>query len=295
MPGTPKAIDHLVLPVADLVSARMRLSALGFTVAADAHHPFGTENACVFFADGTYLEPLAVTSRDACKAAVKAGNMFIARDQAFRFRCGDDGFTAVVFKCADAPADHAAYTTEGLSGGPMLSFSRPVRGDDGTFREASFHLAFAADLRAPDFFFFSCERVNATAFPNAPEHANGVTRLVSVVLSEDNPADFRDFAETALSQPDAKTTADGLDFAAANAHLSILRPAALLAEFGTGITRTGRGLRGEGIVLATTSLAQVEQCLAASGVHFIRRESRLIVPPAVGQGAFVAFEEEKED
>jgi hypothetical protein len=29
-------------------------------VAADARHPFGTENACVFFADGTYLEPLAL-------------------------------------------------------------------------------------------------------------------------------------------------------------------------------------------------------------------------------------------
>ncbi len=59
----PRAIDHLVLPIVDLDTSRERLGRLGFTVAADARHPFGTENACVFFSDDTYLEPLAVGSR----------------------------------------------------------------------------------------------------------------------------------------------------------------------------------------------------------------------------------------
>jgi hypothetical protein len=66
----PRALDHLVLPVHALDEARARLTRLGFTVAPDARHPFGTENACVFFADNTYLEPLGVASREECEAAV---------------------------------------------------------------------------------------------------------------------------------------------------------------------------------------------------------------------------------
>jgi hypothetical protein len=73
------------LPVEDLDTARARHSALGFTVAADARHPFGTENACVFFADGTYLEPLALPSVKSARKR-REGNVFVARDQAYRFR-----------------------------------------------------------------------------------------------------------------------------------------------------------------------------------------------------------------
>ncbi|RVA54992.1 VOC family protein, partial [Mesorhizobium sp. M7A.F.Ca.CA.001.08.1.1] len=53
-------LDHLVLPTQSLEVARARLAALGFVVAPTGIHPFGTENCCVFLADGTYLEPLSV-------------------------------------------------------------------------------------------------------------------------------------------------------------------------------------------------------------------------------------------
>ena len=58
-----RRIDHCVLPVADLAGARDRLTRLGFTVAPEGRHPFGTHNACVYFADDTFLEPLAVGDR----------------------------------------------------------------------------------------------------------------------------------------------------------------------------------------------------------------------------------------
>lgn len=44
----PHPLDHVVLPVVNIDVARERIGKLGFTVAADARHPFGTENACVF-------------------------------------------------------------------------------------------------------------------------------------------------------------------------------------------------------------------------------------------------------
>ena len=147
--ANPRALDHLVLPVGSLAAARARLGSLGFTVAPDALHPFGTENACIFFRDGTYLEPLGVASRETCEAHALAGNVFVARDRAFRFRCGEDGLSAIVLKSADAAADHERFRKAGLSGGEPLEFSRPFKLADGTSAEASFRLAFAADLRAP--------------------------------------------------------------------------------------------------------------------------------------------------
>ena len=100
-------IDHLVLPVTDIDLARERLGKLGFTVAPDARHPFGTENACVFFADKTYIEPLGVASVEESEVTAREGNVFTARDQAFRFRCGSEGLSAIAFATADAKHEHA--------------------------------------------------------------------------------------------------------------------------------------------------------------------------------------------
>jgi hypothetical protein len=98
-----RPIDHLVLPTASLEAARARLGALGFTVAPTGVHPFGTINACVYFADGTFLEPLAVGDAALADAAVSAGNVFIARDRLFRLSHGDEGFSALVFGTTDGP------------------------------------------------------------------------------------------------------------------------------------------------------------------------------------------------
>ena len=98
-------LDHLVLPVADLATARQRLTALGFTVAPDGAHPFGTANCCVYLAGGTFLEPLQVAHPDQASAAIEAGNVFVARDRDHRRRASGDGFSALVFGTRDASAD----------------------------------------------------------------------------------------------------------------------------------------------------------------------------------------------
>lgn len=286
-----RAIDHLVLPVVDLETARTRLETIGFSVAPSARHPFGTANCCVFFADGTYLEPLSVYSREMTLAAARAANMFVARDHAFRFRNGPNGLSAVVLKSSSAGADHARYTAEGLSGGPMLSFSRPVLQPDGSEATASFHLAFAADLRAPDFFFFACERVNAAPFPPAPAHPNGVVGLKAVVLSEENPSDFQELVQLVLASRETRAHSFGLDVPAAHGAISVLTPEGLQALFGVPARCSGRGLFGEGFVLQVASLEETAKCLVDSGVEFIRNAGRLVVPPQAGQGAFIAFEE----
>lgn len=291
-PLSPRRLDHAVLPVTSLAAARARLTQLGFSVAPEALHPFGTENACVFLEDGTYLEPLGVASREACEAAAIGGNAFIARDQAYRFRNGPDGFSSIVFASDDANADHVRFRREGLSGGEMLEFSRAFQAEDGTSAEASFRLAFAADLRAPDFFLFCCERTKAR--PPLPAallvHANGVTGLARVVIGEDNPTDFQYFLESTLGQRDVTAHSFGMDIHAANTTVSVLTPAGLEAWYAIA-SRLGRGLRAVALVFATQGLGRVEALLRDNDIAYEMRHQRILVRPAPGQGAVFAFEE----
>ncbi|MEY9781488.1 VOC family protein [Sinorhizobium fredii] len=287
---TARPLDHLVLPVAELGRARRRLADLGFTVAEDARHPFGTENACVFLSDNTYLEPLAVASREECEAAALAGNAFIARDHAFRFRQGPEGLSAIVLGTPDAAADHIRYRSCGISGGEMLEFSRPMRLPDGREGLGSFRLALAADLRAPDFFLFSCQRIRALPVDSAlHNHENGVVGIAEVVLSEPNPTDFQYLLQEAVDEREVSAHSFGMDIQAGSAKLSVMNPAGMEAFYGRSVSATERGLRGRAVVFRVTDLEATRALFAQNDIEFAEMGGRLIVPEAPGQGVIFAF------
>ncbi|MEZ2127490.1 MULTISPECIES: VOC family protein [unclassified Sinorhizobium] len=290
---SPHPVDHLVLPVSNLDVSRERLGKLGFTVAADGRHPFGTNNACVFLSDNTYLEPLAIANQDECEAAAANGNVFVARDQAFRFRCGDDGFSGIGFGTADAAVDHARFISDAVSGGDMLEFFRPSRMPDGTEFSAGFKLAFAADLRSPDFFFFCCQRVNPVPSDRSPleTHFNGVLGISEVVLCEPEPRTFEAFLKSASGGADVMRHAFGITAQAANCRIIILTPEGMEAFFDLSPVTEGRGLRGKAIVFKIRDLGVTEAHLAANGVTYTRKNNRILVKPTPGQGALFAFEE----
>lgn len=293
-PRSARLLDHLVLPVAELSTARRRLTQLGFTVAADAQHPFGTENACVFLADKTYLEPLAVGSREDCEAAALDGNVFVARDQAYRFRRGQDGFSAIVLSTDDAAGDHKRFAEKGISGGNMLDFSRAMTLPDGATAEASFRLAFAADLRSPDFFLFTCQRLKALPSDRAAleTHANGVTGMREVVLSEPNPTDFQYLLQEAVDEREVTAHSFGMDIETRNVKISVLNPAGMAGFFGRRTSSRLRGLIGRAVVFTVTDLEATGHLLAANAVEFIRKGERIIVPEAPGQGLLYVFGEQ---
>ncbi|KQS63279.1 lactoylglutathione lyase [Rhizobium sp. Leaf371] len=286
-------LDHLVLPVVDLTTARTRLSSLGFTVAGDAPHPFGTENACVFLADKTYLEPLAVAQREDCEAAALQGNAFVARDQAYRFRRGQDGFSALVFSTDDAVADHARFQTNGLSGGDILEFSRPMTRPDGGEAIGQFRLAFASDLRAPDLFCFTCQRVQPLpADRSALEtHENGVTGIRKVILSEPNPTDFQYFLQQVVDERETEAHSFGMDIQAENAQISVLNDAGMRAFLGVEKASAERGLRARALVFTVADIAATQAIFAANHIDHVKRGDSLLVPPAPGQGAIFVFGE----
>lgn len=287
-----RPIDHLVLPVAGLTAARSRLTKLGFTVAPDAFHPFGTANACVFFSDGSYLEPLALANRRHASAAAKRGNVFTARDLAFRGARDRQGFSALVVATGDAMADHARFKMRGVSAGDVLEFSRGMTLPDGSETEASFRLAFAGDDRAPDFLMFSCQRI--TPLPadrdELERHSNAVMGLGEIILSASAPSDFAALAEQVLMTK-AKPEAASLELAAANARIRVLQDHELEAEFALPSTPGAEGLGGRAIIFKTADLAVTEITLAANDVAFVRREGRVLVSAAPGQGVLFGFEE----
>lgn len=286
-----RPLDHVVLPVPDLATARARLTALGFTVAPDGVHPFGTTNCCVYLADGTFLEPLAVADPEQASTSAKAGNVFTQRDAAYRRDVGENGFSAIVTGSGDADADHAGFTAAGVSAGPMLEFSRPFIDAAGRQDKASFRLAFAADRDAPNVFFFTCQRLHAPKVDRSAlqSHANGVTCIRSVLLSAVLPEDYAGiFAHVAGGPP--PTAADGgIAAVTGNATLLVLSPSALDSEF--AIAAPEGPLRAVGLVFGVADLARAEASLRVSGIWFDHRDTRLVVPPAPGQGATFIFEE----
>lgn len=289
---TLKLIDHLVLPVADLGTARARLTALGFTVAPDALHPFGTANACIFLSDGTYLEPLGLADRRKAGQAAKRGNVFTERDLAFRSKKVREGFSALVLASGDAPADHARFIEHGISAGPMLQFARPMKLPDGSEAEAAFHLAFAGTAEAPDFLFFGCQRVNA--FPASrgalEDHNNAVTGIASVVLAARDPAVQRPLLEKVL-ETSGEALGEGWLFDTENVAVRLAGDDEFDREFAAHVAAAGTALAGRAVIFKSADLAVTEITLAANDVAFVRRDGRVLVYPAPGQGVLFGFEE----
>jgi hypothetical protein len=269
------------------------LTALGFTVAPDGVHPFGTANACVFFSDGSYLEPLAIANRRHASLAAKRGNVFTDRDIRFRGARKREGLSAVVVGTQDAAADHARFVAENVSAGEMLEFSRPMQMADGSASEATFRLAFAAVPDVDDVFLFSCQRIAAFAADRGglDDHANAVIGLSEIIVSAANPQEFARLFSTVFEAP-PETGKDALRIEAVNARIRIHSNETFADEFRASMKPPSASrLAARGIIFKTTDLAVTEITLAANDVAFIRRDGRVIVSAAPGQGLVFGFEE----
>lgn len=285
-------LDHLVLPTADLAVARARLLASGFTVSPRGVHPFGTENCCVYFADGSFMEPLAVGDAQAADMAIADGNVFVARDRKYRERLGDEGFSAVAFGTSNADADHRRYSEAGVSAGARLDFSRPFVDAAGKSDTASFRLAFASGKAASDAFQFSCERVNAPRVDRAAlqTHDNSAAAIVEVVAIGSNPsAQLRllGIAADASPAPSAETS----ELILPNAKLSVVTPQDYARRFGLPAADP-TDLRFAAVVFSVASLQKLRTVLAQRGIGYDIGDEQIIVAPAPGQGAAFIFKEQ---
>lgn len=284
---THPSIDHAVLPVESLVTARARLAELGFTVAPIGNHPFGTSNCCIFLADGTFLEPLAVADGAAADKAVAGGNVFVTRDASYRALHGRDGFSALVLRTDDANADHTRFASAGISAGQVLEFSRFVDAA-GKSDRASFRLAFAAEKTSPATYFFTCQRVRSPAVDRSAlqVHRNGVNRLTAIVATAQDVARHTPFLEKFFgTRPDANGVVD-----LGGHRFNLMTPKVAEGRFGIAVRDQGNEMLLRGLVFSTSDLDATKSVLRSAGVDCEIRGERLCVQPAPGQGAVFLFE-----
>lgn len=277
-------LDHVVLPVPNLEITRERFTQLGFTVAPDARHNFGSENACVFFENGTFIEPLAIGHRETVEANMVKGNNFLRRDDAYRFRNGDDGFTCVVFGEPDPKKVRKQFKKAGYDTGKIVVVKRPG---------VKVHIALMLDQRAPDCTFFMCER------PDGPPqfasemtgHANGAMGISRVTMHEHLPEDFQYYIQTASNQREVRSHSFGMDMELPNATLTTLNDDGMKSFYGLKDIPQGRGLRAMAFDVAVQSIDKTKEVLKKNKIEAKMIGGRLVVEPASGQGAILAFVE----
>lgn len=280
---TQRALDHIVLPTASLAVARARLASLGFTVAPEGVHPFGTSNVCVYFPGGTFIESLALRDGAAAAEAIEHGNVFVARDHVYRAMRGEDGFSAIVLASDDADRDHDAFAAADISGGDMLTFSRPAADPSGKVGTASFRLAFASDIETPDAFLFTCQRVNVPAIDRSSleRHANGATAM-SEIIAEPEGSSFIRLLERAAGGTGHDTT-HSVELTNVRVRLARRDDPAIVAECGHTLSAA---------VFAVADLSRTRAVFDAGDVAYEADGHRIVVPPAPGQGATFIFREQ---
>lgn len=284
-----RAIDHLVLSFDDLATARERLGALGFTVAPDAAHPFGTGNACVFLADGVYLEPLAVVDAAAQAEALAAGNVFVARDAAFRAEHNLPGFSGLALRSANALGDREALAAQDLAEPATVDFSRTFRQSDGAEATLSFRLAFARLLPGFVASLFFCEARHSIAPDRSAlaRHANGADGLLRIVLVGTVDEATRRLLEMIAGSTLTSDGSGAATLALANVVLEFLAPS--LAQARYGVAPGDDRLRFAGMVLAVADLDQARAALAPDVMT--ERPERIVATLGPDSTPFIAFEE----
>lgn len=282
-----RLIDHLVLPTTTLTLVRARLTSLGFTVAPDARHSFGTGNCCVFFKNRTYLEPITTLDRNRADMAAAEGIAFVKRLKRFTERQGE-GFAMVALKSTDAEADHVAFTKAAAGGPPPFRFNRQARLPDGAESEVGFVLAFADFLTAPDATFFVCQHLAEDVLyqPSYIEHPNGALGVATVVAVAENPIDFQAVLKVATDNSEPTAIESGVKVEADGQSFLILTREGFRARYAIDPPNPRRGLR---FAAFETTVLDLDRAARYAGNPAKRHEDRIVVPAAPGLGAVVAF------
>lgn len=287
-----RSIDHCVLVTGKLSEARDRYHRMGFTVAPDGVHPFGTYNANMYFRDGPMIETLAIADRTQYMEALEGGNTFVRNDAAFRRAHGDNGFSHIVATSTDADRDHRAFLERAVSGGAPVAFSRQFERPDGGLERLAVKLAFAIPPQATSGYFFVCENVVTPEIDRSSlaDHENGATGARSVISCTRTPQAYLDFYRDLFGSAALVVDDDAVDYAVPNGRLSIVTPEGLAREYGVEERRADADLLHRGVIFGA-DLSRTEAVFTRNQVSFRRHKDRLIAPPASERGFFFGFEQ----
>ncbi len=166
-------IDHIVIAVKSLERAIKTYRGLGFTVVEGGKHPYGSYNALIGFADGSYIELLGFYEE--------------SPDHPWWDLLHERGGGLVDFCLAtdDIRADHAAFRAQGVECSELVEGGRS-RPDGYTVKWINNKIMGEWQGLIP--FIIEDVTPREERLPRETDHANGVTGIHSIALATDDVA-----------------------------------------------------------------------------------------------------------
>jgi hypothetical protein len=284
-----RGLDHIVHAVHDLDAAGARYAQLGFTVGARNRHPWGTHNRIVQ-CPGVFIELLTVGEPELIQPGGPRTFSFGAftRD----FLADREGLSMLVLEGKGAAADAEAFRAAGIGNFEVFDFAREAKRPDGATVKVAFSLAFAADNKAPDTGYFTCQQHYPENFwnPAFQAHPNSVTTIAGVVLVAENPADHHVFLKAFSGISDLKSTSSGITIETPRGEIQVMDPSAYKAHFAVAPPDVSRGARLAALRFAVGDMAALQSSLEKGGVAAVDHMGKRVVPPQNAFGATLAFE-----
>jgi Glyoxalase-like domain len=274
-------VDHAVVVVRDLESAAENWKRLGFTVSPRGTHSakMGTGNYTIMLGED-YLELLGVLDATELNAPTRA----------FLDRTGG-GIERVAFTTPDAAAGAEEIRSRGYPPIGPTDFERPVTLPDSRKSAAKFRtFQWPIDQAPGGVRLFACQHKTRDTvwIPELQQHANTAKRIVCVVIVSPEPKADAEHLSRMIDVP-ARSEPDGTWQVASGpgrADFVFLTRDALGRRYPdapmTGLPERG----GAGLVLAVDDLAKAQQAI---GTAAVRSGDALVVPPAAGNNAMLAF------
>jgi hypothetical protein len=258
---------------------------LGFTVGARNRHPWGTHNRIVQ-TPGFFIELLTIGEPELIPPPKPRVPSFGAATREFLAR--GEGFSMLVLEGKGAAADAEAFRAAGIGDFDVFDFEREGERPDGSPVKVAFSLAFAADPKAPDTGWFTCQQHYPENFwnPAFQQHPNTVSGVAGVVMVAENPADHHVFLKGFAGVSDLKSTSSGITIETPRGEIQVMDPAAFRLHYGTEPPDISRGLRLAALRFTVRDMDKARSVAGAAAEH----RGRLVADPQTAHGATIVFE-----
>lgn len=174
-------IDHPLILVRDLDAAIARFTALGFTMAPQSRHPWGT-STCIAIMERSLIELVSIYD-EALLDELPAGDFrfgrFVQKHLSER-----EGISLTALNSESAADAAAVVTGRGVECQGTIDFGRDVKRPDGTLDRTSTTLKILASNDLPRLSNFICQqhRPDLIYVPKWSSHANGARSYSQVTV-----------------------------------------------------------------------------------------------------------------
>ena len=280
MTGAIAGIDHVLINVLDLESARTRYQRLGFTPTPRGRHPqWGTGNYCLMF-DNDYLELIGVV--DPAEYAANAANRGMRRK--------DEGLAAIALATSDADASKAMMDKAGITAEGPKDLSRLLEGEEGT-SEPRFHILHLPADASPALPMFLCRHLSPELVrrPDWTTHRNTARRIRSIAVPMEDVADLAEVYQHLFGAGAVTTTDDIVAVRTGGASILFARPDDLEALYPDLLPDPDQSPFPAVITLEVGDLDRAGRVIADAGFPMARDARAVMVAAEDAAGVALVF------